>query len=210
MAPTHEKSSIRNPQILSIYRKKGRSEIAPVDHTRTARHDAGGPKKEKGELTQEELKRLLHYDPETGVFTWRVKPAQRVAIGTVAGCLHSRGYWRVSIQGKIRRSHRLAWLYIHGYLPVSGIDHINGVKSDNRLANLRLANLSENGQNQRRAQSDGTSGYLGVSYHKKRKKWRSQICIEGRYIHIGFFPTAEKAHDAYVTAKRELHPFGML
>jgi hypothetical protein len=98
----------------------------------------------KTKLTQEDLKKFLHYDPETGVFTWIAKPAKKIVVGTVAGNPLPNGYLRISLNKKEQYSHRLAWLYSYGHMPPDQIDHINGVRDDNRLTNLRLANQGEN------------------------------------------------------------------
>lgn len=211
MPPAHEEDSKRNSQILSVHREKGRSKIAPVDHPRAAGNDAGFSKKEKTELTQAELKRLLHYDPETGVFTWRVRMSDRIRAGQVAGCLSTQGQnILVRVHGKLYQAHRLAWLYVHGRFPPEGLDHINGVRNDNRITNLRLADQSENLQNRRKPPSNNTSGFLGVGFHKRSNRWRAYIKINYKYLHLGTFSCPKKAHQAYVKAKRELHPFGML
>ncbi len=162
------------------------------------------------ELTQKELKKWLHYNPETGDFTWIAKAASNVAVGRVTGARHSRGYKAIGLHRKVYLAHRLAWLYTFGKVPREGIDHVNGGTGDNRLVNLRLANQSENCQNQYGPPAHNTSGFLGASYLKKRKKWRSYITKEGKYVHLGTYPTPEAAHQAYLNAKRELHPFGML
>lgn len=210
MPPTHEETSKRTPQILSVHREKGGSKIAPVDHPRAAGNDAGFPKKEKAELTQKELKRLLRYDPETGVFTWKVKPCKNMKSGIMAGGLHPRGYRYIRIGRKKYGSHRLAWLYVHGYMPPDEADHINGVRDDNRISNLRLANSSENSQNIYSSRNNNKSGFLGVVFSKAFRKWGSQIGVGGKRYHLGHFSTPEEAHQAYLKAKREMHPFGML
>ena len=210
MPPTHEETSKRTPQILSVHRKKRGPKIAPVDHPRTAGHDAGFPKKEKAELTQEELKRVLKYDCKTGVFTWKVNPCKNMKSGTVAGSVHSRGYRYISIGEKKYLAHRLAWLYAHGCMPPDQVDHINGRKGDDRLINIRLANRSENQQNKYKPKSDSKSGFLGVCFSKRDKKWKAQIHLGGRNTHLGLFFTPEDAHQAYLEAKRVKHPFGML
>lgn len=163
------------------------------------------------ELTQAELKRLLHYNPETGVFTWRVNTGTKKLVGQVAGCLSSQDRNQlVRVHGKLYQAHRLAWLYVHGTFPPKGLDHINGVRDDNRISNLRLADQSENLQNRRKPPLNNTSGFLGVAFHKQSNRWRAYIKINYKTIHLGLFSCPKKAHRAYVEAKRELHPFGMI
>lgn len=156
------------------------------------------------DLTQSRLMHLLAYDPETGVFTWRVSPTNGVRVGTVAGGKRSDGYHQINIDGKHYRAHRLAWLYIHGHFP-GLIDHLNGIRADNRITNLRDVDCSINSQNQRRAQSANKSGLLGVCWHKCNAKWRAQIRLDGRKKHLGLFATADEAHAAYLEAKRLHH-----
>jgi hypothetical protein len=86
------------------------------------------------------------------------------------------------------------------------IDHINGVSSDNRICNLREATISENGQNRKRGKNN-TSGFTGVSWHKSKNKWCSQIRVNGDLIALGSFDTPQEANDAYLLAKSKLHPF---
>jgi hypothetical protein len=112
---------------------------------------------------------------------------------------------------KPRRAHRLAWLYVHGHLPFGSIDHINGIRSDNRLCNIRIATKSENNQNLKKAQKNNKStGLLGAFYNKRANCFISQIVINRKQIFVGRFKTKEYAHNAYIQAKRNLHPFGML
>lgn len=153
------------------------------------------------------VRELLHYNRRTGVFTWRVTLGSAPA-GSVAGYTRTGGYRGVGIDGHTHLAHRLAWLYVHGVWPTDQIDHRNGVRSDNRLANLREATRSLNGQNQRNPQVGSESGFLGVS--RSRKKWRAHIMVDSIPYCLGSFATPEEAHAAYVQAKREHHPGGTL
>jgi hypothetical protein len=156
-------------------------------------------------LTAERLRELLHYNPETGVFTWRVNH-RSVKAGSVTGCPSSSGYLRIVVDGRLYTAHRLAWLYEYGAWPKDQIDHVDGVRSNNAIRNLRSCTRAENMQNQR-PPSTNSSGYLGVSWRGGSKPWRAQICWARRVINLGNFPTPEEAHEAYLKAKRELHTF---
>jgi hypothetical protein len=123
--------------------------------------------------------------------------------GDVAGTVNNNGYRLIRVGDGRYRAHRLAWLYTHGAWPTGEIDHINGIRDDNRLANLRDVTVSVNQQNRKRAASNGSTGLLGVSTAKAR--YRAAIALNGRTTYLGSFDTAEEAHAAYVTAKRELH-----
>lgn len=157
------------------------------------------------ELTQSRLKELLHYDPETGVFVWRI-PRGSAKTGDVAGCPHPEGYRKIMIDRKIYLAHRLAWLYVHGAWPKDEIDHRNGVRADNRFTNLREATRAENGQNLK-IRADNTSGFIGVSWYKPARKWQAHINLAGRNKNLGCFDTPEAAHAAYLAAKAEHHTF---
>lgn len=160
-------------------------------------------------LTVERVRELLNYDPATGIFTRKVKTAQRHNVGDRADFLtrggSSPGYHRVSIDSERYQSHRVAWLYYYGTWPEEFIDHINGDRSDNRIENLRMANSQLNLENIRKPQRNNASGFLGVHWHAQSGKWRSQIISHGKKHHIGLFVTPELAHAAYVNAKRVLH-----
>jgi len=157
-------------------------------------------------LTQERLKELLHYDPDTGIF---INLTQRghAKIGAVAGSKYSNGYIHIQINRKRYLAHRLAWLYAYEEFPAKSLDHINEVKDDNRIINLRVATHQENLHNVSSPQTNNTSGFLGVGWHKQRKKWYAEIRLNGRKKHLGLFNTAEEASEVYLAAKRELHPF---
>ena len=102
--------------------------------------------------------------------------------------------------------HRLAWLMVNRVWPNGQIDHINGMKADNRIANLRVVNNSQNKQNVT-APVSNTSGYLGVSYHKKSGKWAANIKLNGRSTYLGVYDNPDIASKAYIEAKSRLHPF---
>jgi len=117
--------------------------------------------------------------------------------GEVAGCLHSSGYKVMTFNSQTHKLHRIIWIYLFGHIPDGFyIDHINGNKVDNRLENLRLATNNQNQQN-RPAPKNSSSGYRGVTWHKKINKWMSRICHNGNRITIGFFDSAQEAYDAY-------------
>ena len=158
-------------------------------------------------ITQERLKELLHYDPDTGNFYNIVTRGPRAQEGTIAGTRHG-GYWRVCLSGAQHYAHRLAVLYVTGEWPKEHVDHINGDTSDNRWANLRPATRSENMQNRRGANSNSKTKLLGVK--ASRNVFRAQIKVSGRCVNLGTFSSPEAAHDAYLKAKAELHPFSTL
>lgn len=164
------------------------------------------------ELTAAVLRSIVYYDPGTGIFTWlpraetsrHGKAFNTVYAGKTAGSPHSMGY--ISLLRTV--AHRLAWLYVHGRWPVDQIDHINGDRTDNRIANLRECSNAENCQNVR-AHRDGTSRYVGVSYsgHSKSRPWQAAICVRGKQRNLGYFATEEDALAARISAKRAAHPF---
>jgi hypothetical protein len=155
-------------------------------------------------LTADKLNELLIYEPDTGVFRWRVTLGHRGKAGRMAGAIRN-GYRLIGIDKKMYAAHRLAWVMVHGDWPDGEIDHINGDPSDNRITNLRDVGRGINLQNQRSAQARSKSGLLGASFHKARGKWRAQIAFQGKTEYLGYFDSAEEAHTAYVRRKRELH-----
>jgi hypothetical protein len=140
----------------------------------------------KEKLTQSELKRQLHYDPDTGIFTWKVKK-QRVNIGDVAGNLNKlSGYINIKLNGIQYKAHRLAWLYMEGYFPEHHIDHKFGIKDDNRWNKIKHVTRSCNMQNQK-INSRNTSGFPGVSWHKRDQIWLSYIGLNDKLISLGAY-----------------------
>lgn len=156
----------------------------------------------KPELTQERLKEVLNYDPETGVFTRKE--------GKEAGSVYNHGYRMISIDGKRYMAHRLAWLYMTGSMPIKCIDHKDCIKTNNAFKNLRETTTIQNAQNVRSASSNNTHGFLGVSFNKVIGKYFSRIHLNGKSNYLGVFNTPEEAHAAYIAAKRELHEFNTL
>lgn len=160
-------------------------------------------------LSPEIIKNKLNYNIETGQFTWRLNVGShgRIKSGTIAGNPFDNGYWQIKLNGKHYQAHRLAWAYVTGEWPKNHIDHINGIKNDNRFCNLRDVSISINAQNQRKPRTDNKCGFLGVFCHQTKTKtsWRARIKINGKAVHIGLFKTPELAHEAYLSAKRKYH-----
>lgn len=152
-----------------------------------------------------DLFNTLQYDPVSGEFRWLNPPAKaRRYIGERAGTLTARGYVRIKVDGRLYAAHRLAWLFSYGFWPENQIDHINGVRHDNRIENLRDVSARVNSQNRRRANANNSSGLLGVS--KSRNRFQALIRDEsGHMTYLGKFDSAEAAHDAYLSAKDRLH-----
>jgi hypothetical protein len=142
-------------------------------------------------VTAERLRQLFKYDPETGLF----ERAGRLRNGT-----NTVGYVQFMIDGEMQLGHRMAWLYVHGSLP-NQIDHINGVRHDNRICNLRESSQAQNCGNVRRHR-DNKSGFKGVIRSSDGKRWAAQICKDGLRRHLGTFDTPEDAHAAYCEAAK--------
>jgi len=152
-------------------------------------------------ITQDYLKSVLSYDPETGIFIWLVDKSIRSRSGSIAGSIRKNGYRAISVSSNRCLSHRLAWLYTYGYWP-NQIDHINGNRSDNRISNLRECTASQNSMN-RGVQSNNIVGLKGVSRHMN--KFKSRICLNGNVKYLGIYDTPEEAHEAYKKAADIYH-----
>ena len=156
-------------------------------------------------LTQAYLKELLHYNQDTGVFTNLTNRAPTIKVGDISGFTRKDNYVVIKIKSKAYKAHRLAWLYIHGEFPINLIDHINGIRNDNRISNLREATNRQNIQNLKSPRKDNKSGYLGVSYRKDCGKWRATLFFNGQNKSLGDYDTPEIASEVYLKAKRQFH-----
>lgn len=159
------------------------------------------------DVTQIEAKELLHYDPSTGIFTRKVSTGGRygAVVGSVAGMVNDGGYILISLKSLQYRAHRLAWLYMTGEWPKFEVDHKDGDRKNNRWLNLRDVTGKVNLQNKRKAQSNSRTGLLGASWSSRDKRFVSRIKVDDKYKSLGGFDSAELAHAAYLTAKRQLH-----
>lgn len=143
----------------------------------------------------------VDYDPETGIFTWP-KTLKNQWAGKQAGTIVTKGYRQIMLGQCHYMAHRLAWFLVTGQWPSSQIDHINGIKDDNRFANLREASNRENKQNSS-IRADNTSGFKGVSYSKQACKWSAYIYVNGKQKKLGLFARKENAALAYNFAALE-------
>ena len=154
-------------------------------------------------ISQERLRELLDYNPDTGEFKWlRDSPSRKR--GTVAGTLTEDGYIRIKIEGCLYRGHRLAFMWMTGVWPEHEVDHSNRVRSDNRWSNLRQATKAENQRNTVNRRN-GTSGFKGVTFMKRLNKWQAHIYNGGKLNYLGVHQTAELAARAYAAAAEKLH-----
>ena len=161
-------------------------------------------------LSHEELLSVLHYDSDTGKFTWLItrQRSRKYKAGDTAEYLRACGYCYITVLGREYLAHRLAWFYVNKEWPLNEIDHFNGCRTDNRLSNLREATHAENCQNIKRANRRSSSGVLGV--FPKRRKWKASIAVNGKTIPLGIYETKESASEAYISAKRIHHPFSTI
>lgn len=160
------------------------------------------------DLTAARLRELLNYDQATGVFVWRVAMRYGVGAGGPAGSMCSNGYLKIKVGGKRLSAHRIAWLFVTGEWPSDMIDHINGVRSDNRFSNLRDASRAVNQQNQRHAQKSNTStGVLGVSAYESGgvRRYRVRVRGFGKTRSESFMTLADAAKRA-IELRREMQP----
>jgi hypothetical protein len=162
----------------------------------------------RSDITPALVRALIAYDPETGMMIWlpRGKAAWDAAwAGKPAlNCVGINGYRHGAIHAVGFLAHRVAWALHYGEWP-EFIDHINGDRTDNRIANLRSVQWVENGRNYGLSRAN-KSGHTGVSFHKPSGKWRASIAVAGKHVFLGSFPDKESAVAARQTAN-ETHGF---
>jgi hypothetical protein len=157
-------------------------------------------------ITQERLKSLLTYNPDTGEFRWATDQGARGKLGDIAGTFTPKGYRYIRINRRGYMAHRLAWLYMVGSWPDAQVDHINRVKDDNRWANLRAATNTENAQNQP-VRRTNKSGVTGVHFYPRYKKWCASITADGKKVFLGYFAAKHEAIAARKAAEITRQPF---
>jgi len=151
------------------------------------------------------LHELFIYDPETGVWTWRIRHCT-ARPGAIAGCSRPDGYRVIGIDGSQYLAHRLAVVYMTGEWPLNEVDHIDGDPSNGKWDNLRCVDRTTNSQNQRRPKGKRQpDAMLGASFDKRRGVWRARIIIHKIEHFIGYFASPAEAHAAYLEAKRAHH-----
>jgi len=160
------------------------------------------PKIDPALVTAQFVGGLLLYDAETGLFTWRVNRGGTALAGTQAGSPDAGGYILIRIGNRNFKAHRLAILCMTGEWPVADVDHVNGVTSDNRRANLRDVTHSQNLSNCG-LHGHNTSGSCGVSWREDKKKWRAFIQQNAHHRHLGYFATKSEAEAARARAAVE-------
>jgi len=153
-------------------------------------------------LTQEELKKFLHYEPETGMFIWLVDRGGGTKIGNIAGFIRKDGYRHIKIFSKHYLSGRLAFFYMTGKWPEHEIDHINRIRDDDRWCNLRVVTRQQNNRNQN-IQKNNTSGIKGVHWIQRLNKWQARIWINKKTVSLGCFNNIEEAAKARKEAEIE-------
>lgn len=150
------------------------------------------------------LREVLDYDPETGIFLWKIQNGPRIKVGDVAGYRKkSDGYIRIMVNSCSFLAHRLAWMYVYGEYPTR-LDHKNGIKHDNRIVNLRLASASQNNSH-RKIQSQNTSGYKGIKFRRYENRWEVYISVNNERIYVGSFRCKHQAARAYNQAALKYH-----
>lgn len=153
------------------------------------------------DLTAKYVRSILHYDPLSGIFTWK-KQRRKKRVGERAGCVKTRwGYVYIGIDHRSYLGHRLAWLYMTGKWPTRRVDHKDQNPSHNWWTNLRQATHAQNMANSK-LKKNNASGYRGV--HKRNNRWRAAISVNNRHYHLGDFITLQEAALAYNAAAIKL------
>jgi hypothetical protein len=153
-------------------------------------------------LTQKEAQECFDY--KDGILYWKFRAANRIKVGSPAGSIDpSTGYHKTYVYGKFYKTHRVIFLYHHGYLP-EFVDHIDGDKINNKIDNLRPTTKSQNAMNQK-VRADNKSGTKGVRWHKRDKKWLVQLTVNSKTHSFGYFEEKELAELVAIEATNKLH-----
>jgi hypothetical protein len=153
-------------------------------------------------ISIDRLREVFALDESTGVLRWNIQK-KRVRFGDVAGGISGRGYVYVGLDGLRLKAHRIVFAMVHGCWP-DRVDHINGIKTDNRPENLRAATHAQNMQNAK-TRSDNTSGFKGVTWDKRAKRWQAQISVAGRCKFLGYYDDAKEAAEVAREARIKQH-----
>jgi hypothetical protein len=148
----------------------------------------------------------ISYDPDSGELVWVKSPHPLIEIGRLVRSVDKAGYYRVHIRGKSYKAHRVAWLLFYKEWPSALIDHINGVKNDNRILNLRDVSTRENSCNRKCNREGHLPGTTFLPHTQKH--WQAYIFCEGKRRQLGLYETMEEAHMAYLRARKELDETG--
>lgn len=151
-----------------------------------------------------DIKDFLKYDPITGIFSWVKYRCQTAYPGVKVQCKDRKGYILVGWNRINYRAHRLAWWFVYGVMPTAQIDHINGIRSDNRISNLRLASDFEQNHNRKKPITN-TSGVKGISWSKSHASWVARVAYKGKRYQIGYFTDIGKAEKALCELRETLH-----
>jgi hypothetical protein len=150
-------------------------------------------------ITQDELKGIVSYDFDTGMFTRLITTCGSAQKGSIPVSKNKDGYYQLRINYKMYTQHRLVWLYVNGGFPNGDIDHINHIRTDNRIVNLRVVDKATNNKNISK-RSDNTSGVTGVWWHKQIGKWSAEIMVDGKKKSLGCFHNIDDAAKARTKA----------
>ncbi len=150
----------------------------------------------------EEIREFLVYDK--GKLLWSQKPSIRINVGSEAGHVTAKGYLKVRFRGKGYLSHRVVWFLKKNEQPPKLLDHINNIKTDNRIENLRAATDTQN-QHNCKLSSANKSGVKGVHWNKRKSKWQVRVMVAGVNKHIGYYTTLGAAEVAAQQARENLH-----
>lgn len=142
-------------------------------------------------VNQAVLKEYFSYDKDTGILTWIKKPSKKIVLNSRAGSLNKLGYRTVYFMGKSYQEHRLIWEWYYGYTPIEQIDHINHIRDDNRIDNLREVSIAENARN--RTRRDSRVDEAGIWWCKRRKRYIAEIKFNGKKVYQKSFTDIEQA-----------------